>query len=114
MFDNQNERNYNITTNGILFEWDPRKNLLNMKKHRVTFDEAITVFFDDCYLEIDDPDHSDDEERFLALGLSSKSRLLLVCHCFIQDDHTIRIISARKATTSEAKQYGDLTNAKRI
>lgn len=114
MFDNYSDRNYNVIIGDHLFEWDSRKNLLNEKKHHVTFDEAITVFFDDYYLEIDDPDHSEEEERFLAMGFSSKRRLLLVCHCFVQDDSTIRIISARKATTNEAKQYGDLTNAKRI
>ena len=65
----------------ILFEWDERKNTINKKKHGVSFEEAKTVFYDVDAILIDDPDHSEEEERFLLLGLSRKTNLLIVCHC---------------------------------
>jgi uncharacterized DUF497 family protein len=89
----------------IHFEWDPRKAALNMRKHGVSFEEARTVFFDDYAKVIDDPDHSESEDRFILLGVSSALRLLLVCHCYRQGDSVIRIISARKASPRESKQY---------
>jgi uncharacterized DUF497 family protein len=108
-----NTRNYNIIINDILFEWDIKKNDANKRKHHVSFEEAVTVFFDHNYIEIDDPDHSEDESRLLALGFSAKSRLLIVCHCEIMND-IVRIISARKAAKNESVQYGGKTNANRI
>ena len=87
------------------FEWDPRKARANLKKHGVSFEEAQSVFFDDEALFRDDDEHSDDEERFVLLGLSSILRILVVVHCFRGTDDVIRIISARKATPSEAGQY---------
>ena len=72
----------------------------------ISFEEASTVFEDENALLIDDPDHSDEEERFLLLGFSEKPRLLIVCHCMRKSETVIRIISARKATKTEAKQYG--------
>ena len=89
----------------IHFEWDPRKARSNLKKHGVSFHEAESVFYDDEALILEDPEHSDDEERLVLLGLSSVLRLLVVIHCFRGPDDTIRIISARKATPSEAGQY---------
>lgn len=89
----------------IKFEWDENKNLANQKKHKVSFQEAQTVFYDVDALVIDDPEHSKEEDRFIILGLSRKANLLVVCHCYRESDTTIRIISARKATTTEAKQY---------
>jgi uncharacterized DUF497 family protein len=89
----------------INVEWNATKAALNKKKHHVSFDEAKTVFFDENAIVIDDPEHSDDEERFLILGISKVTRLLVVCHCFRHDDHVIRIISARKATKRESMQY---------
>lgn len=89
----------------IFFEWDEKKNAMNQKKHRISFEEAKTVFDDVEALIIDDPDHSIDEERFIILGFSSRANLLVVCHCYRQNDSVIRIISARKATTREAGQY---------
>ena len=89
----------------INFEWDENKNRINQNKHKISFDEAKTVFYDEEALVIDDPEHSEEEERFIILGLSNKTNLLVVCHCYRQSDTVIRIISARKATTSEAKQY---------
>jgi len=86
--------------------WDNNKNLENIKKHKVSFEEAETVFYDPSGKLIDDPDHSDDEDRFIILGLSKMLRLLVVCHCYRENDETIRIITARKATKKEAKYYG--------
>lgn len=89
----------------IRFEWDANKAAANQRKHGVTFDEARTVFFDEKAKLINDPDHSDDEDRFVMLGLSSNFRFVLVCHCYREQGNVIRIISARKASTKESKQY---------
>jgi len=88
----------------ISFEWDD-KNTVNKKKHGISFKEAQTVFSDENALLIHDPDHSQEEDRFILLGLSSSIRILIVCHCYRKNDEIIRIISARKATRSEQKQY---------
>lgn len=82
-----------------------RKNEVNKKKHGVSFDEAKTVFYDENAIRYYDPDHSDDEDRFLMVGVSQKLRILIVCHCFREDDSVIRIISARKATKGEEDNY---------
>ena len=87
------------------FEWDPKKAAANLKRHRVSFEEARTVFLDEQAKLIDDPDHSSDEDRFVLLGISGLLRVLLVCHCYRQQGQTIRIISARKASPGEAGQY---------
>ena len=87
------------------FEWDPRRAAANARKHGVSFDEAKSVFVDERAKLIDDPDHSEDEDRFVLLGLSSVLRLLLVCHCYRSENSVIRIISARKATAKESKSY---------
>jgi uncharacterized DUF497 family protein len=91
--------------NDLTFEWDNEKDLANQKKHGVSFDEAKTVFYDPAARVIADPEHSDTEDRFVLLGTSSKSRVLLVCHCFRESDDVIRIISARKAVPNERKNY---------
>lgn len=87
------------------FEWDPVKATSNAKKHKVTFEVAKTVFYDDFAVQFFDEEHSTDEDRFLLLGMSSDARLLLVCHCEREDGDVIRIISARKATETEAQYY---------
>jgi len=87
----------------LYFEWDARKASLNMQKHRVSFEEATTVFSDGYSLTIHDPLHSDDEERFVIIGISYKNRLLVVVH--IERNDNIRIISARKATHKERVKY---------
>jgi uncharacterized DUF497 family protein len=87
----------------LRFEWDPRKNASNRRKHGVSFEEAQTAFYDERALLIDDPDES--EERFVLLGLSAALRVLLVCHCYRKTDEVIRIISARKANREEKKEY---------
>jgi len=87
------------------FVWDPRKAKINAKKHGVTFEEARSVFYDEYAVEFYDEPHSEEGDRFLLLGLSAHARLLLVCHCYREDEGTIRIISARKATKSESEHY---------
>jgi uncharacterized protein len=89
----------------LSFSWDARKNASNRKKHGISFEEAQTVFEDENALLIDDPDHSIDEDRFILLGLSARPRILVVCHCYREQDDVIRIISARKATRPEQIQY---------
>ena len=91
--------------NELRFEWDERKNSANIKKHKVSFEEAETVFKDENAIQYFDPDHSEDEDRFILLGLSTKLRALVVCHCFRQSELVIRIISARKADKSEKRVY---------
>ena len=89
----------------IHFVWDERKNAINKRKHGVSFEEGQTVFSDDNALFMHDPDHSEDEDRFLLLGLSAIARLLVVCHFYREETDTIRIISVWKATKSETAQY---------
>jgi len=90
----------------IQFEWDPAKNDTNIKKHKISFEEAKTAFYDPKARVIDDPDHSVTEDRFILLGLSQNLNLLIVCHCYRSQDEIIRIISARKATKIETSSYG--------
>lgn len=87
------------------FEWDENKAQINVKKHGVSFDEAKTAFYDAAALVIDDPEHSDDEERFVLLGMSQNTRLLVVCHCLRENETVIRLISARKASRTESSYY---------
>ncbi len=89
----------------LRFEWDLRKHAANQRKHGVSFDEASTVFSDERALLIDDPDHSDTEDRFIILGLSSSLRTLVVCHCYREAESVIRLISARKANRKERGEY---------
>jgi len=91
--------------NDIQFEWDERKNRENKRKHKVSFEEAQSVFLDENALRFFDPDHSEDEDRFLMLGMSFTLRVLVVCHCYREDDSVIRICSARKADKSEQSDY---------
>jgi hypothetical protein len=90
---------------GLRFEWDNAKARENLRKHRVSFEEAQTVFLDDWALLLHDPEHSEDEERFVLLGLSSALRALVVCHTYRSDDAVIRIISARRADRVESAEY---------
>ena len=92
--------------NMMRFEWDRNKNEINKKKHKISFEEASTVFYDDAALVIDDPEHSEAEDRFIILGLSRRANLLVVCHCYRESDSVIRLISARKATKTESQYYG--------
>jgi hypothetical protein len=90
---------------GMSFNWDERKNRENKRKHKVSFEEAQTVFFDENAIRYYDPDHSVEEDRFLMLGISFALRVLVVCHCYRADDSVIRIISARKADKYEQADY---------
>lgn len=85
------------------FEWDKEKASKNLKRHKVSFDEAATVFYDPLSATFDDPDHSDDEQRLITIGYSSRSRLLVVA--YTERGKTIRIITARAATANERKRH---------
>ncbi len=89
----------------IQFEWDSAKASANLRKHGVAFEEAAAAFSDDLALLIDDPDHSDEEDRFVLLGSTAAPRILAVVHAYRSPRDTIRIISARKATKSERATY---------
>ncbi len=100
-----NNDNYNVIMIGLSFEWDEHKSLLNKKKHGLSFEEAKTAFFDENALLIHDPDHSEEENRFVLLGLSARLRTLVVCHAYRRGGQVIRIISARRASGQEQRQY---------
>ena len=89
----------------ISFIWDNQKARLNQRKHGVSFEEAQTVFYDENAIEFFDPEHAENEDRFLMLGISVRLRVLVVCHCLREKGAVIRIISARKATRSEQRNY---------
>lgn len=89
----------------LRFDWDPQKAIANARKHGVSFEEAKEVFYDENAVEFYDDEHADWEDRFLLLGMSSRLRLLLICHCYRTSDEVIRIISARKATKNEGRHY---------
>ena len=89
----------------LRIEWDESKAKANVKKHGVSFEEARTVFYDENAIQFYDPDHSDDEDRFILLGLSFKVQVLVVCHCFRESETVVRIISARKADKDEEHEY---------
>jgi len=96
---------YSVHMLGLKFEWDQRKNRANIRKHNVSFEEAQMVFKDENAIQYFDPDHSEDEERFILLGLSAKRLVLVVCHCFRESELVIRIISARRADKLEQQDY---------
>jgi uncharacterized DUF497 family protein len=93
--------------NEITFVWDERKNLENQRKHGISFEEATTIFADENARLIRDSDHSESEDRFILIGFGAKLRIIVVVHAYRQDEKEIRIISARKATPKERKQYGN-------
>jgi len=89
------------------FSWDKNKDQINIQKHGISFEEAKTTFYDENAILFDDPDHSEDEDRFLILGVTKKERLCIVSHCYRDDGDVIRIISARKATKAETGIYNE-------
>ena len=89
----------------LSFVWDNKNAEENLKKHKISFEEAQTAFFDINARVIFDPDHSEDEDRFILLGISSSLKLLVVCHCYREEEMKIRLISARKANKNEEKEY---------
>jgi uncharacterized DUF497 family protein len=97
----------------VSYEWDPAKAAENVKKHRVSFEEAASVFLDPAALTFGDPDHSEDEDREITIGRSARQRVLFVAH--VSREGRIRIISARRATRQEQRQYEeeDIGEAKR-
>jgi uncharacterized DUF497 family protein len=96
---------YSVHHGGWYFVWDEEKARTNRRKHGISFEEAMAVFDDPHARGIYDSDHSEDEDRFILLGLSSGARVLVVCHCYREDGNAIRIISARKANGQETKTY---------
>ena len=96
--------------NHLTFEWNPVKDASNLRKHGVSFSEAKSAFTDEYARLIADPDHSEDEDRFILLETSIHSRLLVVCHC-VRENEVIRIISSRKADKRERKIYEGYRNA---
>jgi uncharacterized protein len=91
----------------IRYEWDPRKSRSNKAKHGVSFEEARTAFLDEHARVIPDLEHSEEEERFVLLGVSIALRVLVVCHCYRESNQVVRIISARRADPSERRQYAE-------
>jgi uncharacterized DUF497 family protein len=91
--------------NGLRFVWDAGKNLTNRRKHGISFEEAQTAFHDENAMVYFDPDHSEEEDRFILLGMSFQLRVLVVCHCYREGESVIRIISARKADKREQESY---------
>jgi len=103
--DRRDPGKYTVHMEDLVFKWDDRKNKANIKKHGISFEEARSVFFDEKATAFFDPDHSEDEDRFILLGISVRLRILVVCHCFREDETVVRIISARKADKEEAQDY---------
>ena len=97
--------NYNVCMNELRFEWDRFKAESNRQKHSVSFDEAQTVFYDENAIQFYDPDHSEDEDRFILLGLSFTPQVLVVCHCFRESETIVRMVSARRADKGEEEEY---------
>ncbi len=91
--------------NTIDFEWDNDKDQTNITKHGIAFEEAKTAFYDEYAIQFFDPDHSENEDRFILLGTSFQLRTIVVCHCFREEETVIRIISARKANKQEEREY---------
>jgi len=96
---------YNVSMQVLEFDWDDQKEATNIRKHGISFREATSVFFDENAIQFLDPDHSDDEDRFLLLGLSVTLKTLVVCHCFREGETVVRIFSARKADKEEEGEY---------
>jgi uncharacterized protein len=90
----------------LVFVWDDNKDRINRRKHGISFEEAKTVFYDENAREYFDPDHSEEENRFILLGMSGRLRILVVCHCFRERELVIRILSARRANRREQEAYG--------
>jgi uncharacterized DUF497 family protein len=91
----------------LVFEWDKKKEIANLKQHGISFEEARTTFYDENAIQFYDPDHSEDEDRFILLGTSYKLNTLVICHCFREEETVVRIISARKADKDETQAYRD-------
>jgi uncharacterized protein len=96
------------TITDVEFVWDPKKERENIKKHGVSFSDAMTVFYDPLAKVTSDPDHSEDEDRFILIGQSQRRRLLFVVHVYRSESERVRIISARKATKKENADFEEI------
>ena len=96
---------YNVFMNEVKFSWDQAKAESNKQKHKIAFEEATSVFYDPKAIRLDDPDHSEREQRFLIIGMSWSLKILIVSHCYRESEEEIRIINARKATKKEKNTY---------
>ncbi len=92
----------------LAFDWDPKKDKSNARKHGVSFEDARTAFHDESAYVFHDPDHSDEEDRFILLGLSIRTGVLVVCDCIREEESVIRIISARHADKKEESAYWEI------
>jgi uncharacterized DUF497 family protein len=92
----------------VNFTWDSKKARFNLQKHGVSFEEAVTAFYDPLSKVAHDPEHSNDEDRFILVGHSQKNRLLFVIHIYLEDSNIIRVISARRATKREVRDFEEL------
>lgn len=99
---------YNVRMLELNFEWDRKKDKANAKKHGVSFEDAKTAFYDETAIVYHDPDQSEQEDRFILLGLSARAGVLVVCHCVRENDTVIRIISARTANKFEETDYWEI------
>lgn len=104
-FSMHESEDYSFELQDHFFNWDKNKNLSNIQKHGISFKEAAGVFLDARATLIADEEHSQDEDRYIVIGISGKLKLLMVCHCYKNEGETIRIISARKATREEENIY---------
>ena len=96
---------YIVFMGELRFEWDRRKDRANVTKHGISFEEARAVFYDEHAVQFYDPDNSEEEDRFILIGMSIKLRVVVVCHCFREDELVVRIISARRANRAEENDY---------
>ena len=94
-----------IEISGRIFDWDIKKNLINIEKHGISFKMAASAFFDPRAIRIDDDEHPKDEERFILIGVNKYDNLLTVCHCYRNDNEVVRIISARRPNLYEKEVY---------
>lgn len=99
------KRMYTVRMNELEFDWDSKKDKSNTKKHGVSFEDAKAAFYDETAIVYHDPDNSEEEDRFILLGLSIRAGVLVVCHCLRDEEAVIRIISARQADKQEESDY---------
>jgi uncharacterized DUF497 family protein len=104
--DEEPDDTYIVHMDDLLFVWDDKKDRANIKKHGISFEEAQTTFYDENATVYYDPDHSEEDDRFILLGMNSRLHTLVVCHCYRESESIIRIISARKADKVERSAYG--------
>jgi len=92
---------------GQIFEWDRDKHLSNIRKHGITFKVAAKAFFDPNAVTVDDDEHSQEEDRFILIGMNEHDKMITVCHCYRDDGNVVRIISARPPNQYEKQVYDE-------